>query len=78
VWLLNDQVNFFQKDFDSAIQSAWNVDTSVKSASAQAAGEDYNTITSLAVRQAFGALELVGTQDKTYMFMKEISSIPSS
>ena len=67
-------MNFFQKDFSTHLQEAWNVDTKVTSASIQAGGDDYNTITSLAVRQVFGALELVGTQDKMYMFMKEISS----
>jgi hypothetical protein len=31
-------------------------------------------LTSLAVRQAFGATQLVGTEEKHYMFLKEISS----
>lgn len=38
------------------------------------AGPDYLTVTSLAVRQSFGATQLVGTQSKTFLFMKEISS----
>jgi Domain of unknown function (DUF4965)/Domain of unknown function (DUF1793) len=38
------------------------------------AGEDYLTITSLTVRQSFGATQLVGTKEKMYLFMKEISS----
>lgn len=40
----------------------------------KAAGQNYTTVTSLAVRQSFGATQLVGTQNKTYLFMKEISS----
>lgn len=39
-----------------------------------AGGKDYLTITSLAVRQSFGATQLVGTLKKHFLFMKEISS----
>jgi hypothetical protein len=39
-----------------------------------AGGQDYLTITSLSAREAFGGVQLVGTQSKTYMFLKEISS----
>src|ERR1700712_3974416 len=50
------------------------LDKMVANDSQNAAGPDYLTITSLAVRQSFGATQLVGTQSKTYLFMKEISS----
>ena len=50
------------------------LDQKIKSDSIAAAGEKYHTITSLTVRQSFGATQLVGTKDSTYMFMKEISS----
>lgn len=39
-----------------------------------AGGQDYLTITSLSARQAFGAVQLCGTPDKPYYFLKEISS----
>jgi hypothetical protein len=39
-----------------------------------AGGQDYLTITSLSARQAFGAVQLCGTPDKLYYFLKEISS----
>jgi hypothetical protein len=50
------------------------LDKMVANDSQKAAGRDYLTVTSLAVRQSFGATQLVGTQSKTYLFMKEISS----
>ncbi|KAF2216730.1 hypothetical protein CERZMDRAFT_31899 [Cercospora zeae-maydis SCOH1-5] len=37
-------------------------------------GSDYATITSLAVRQAFASVQLAGTKDEHYLFLKEISS----
>jgi hypothetical protein len=40
----------------------------------KAGGPNLAAITSLSVRQAFGATQLVGTPQKTYFFMKEISS----
>jgi hypothetical protein len=50
------------------------LDAQVASDSLRAAGKDYLTITSLSVRQSFGATQLVGTINKPYLFMKEISS----
>jgi hypothetical protein len=69
-----EQVRFFQKDFDTQQRTATEVDDKVRTASVDVAGPDYNIITSLSVRQTFGALELVGTPEKQYLFMKEISS----
>ena len=39
-----------------------------------AGGQDYLTITSLALRQAFAGTQLAGTEAKPYLFLKEISS----
>lgn len=39
-----------------------------------AAGQSYLTVTSLAARQAFAGVQLTGTTDKQYLFLKEISS----
>lgn len=51
-----------------------NLDDKVQTDSVNAASQNYATITSLSVRQAFAALELVGTPSNMYLFMKEISS----
>ncbi|MBZ6376201.1 MAG: DUF4965 domain-containing protein [Kocuria palustris] len=50
------------------------MDRRVAQGSIATAGQDYLIVTSLSVRQAFGATQLCGTQDKMYMFLKEISS----
>jgi hypothetical protein len=68
------EVSFFHQDWDNQQSLGSDIDQKVQKASVEVAGQDYATITSLSVRQVFGALELVGTQDKTYLFMKEISS----
>jgi hypothetical protein len=49
-------------------------DNKITTDSVAAAGSNYNTITSLAARQAFGATQLCGTPTKPYLFLKEISS----
>jgi hypothetical protein len=50
------------------------LDNQVASDSKAAAGQNYLTLTSLSARQAFGATQLCGTPDQTYLFLKEISS----
>ena len=39
-----------------------------------AGGQDYLSLTSLAARQAFGAIEYTNTPTEPWLFMKEISS----
>src|ERR1700761_6106008 len=51
-----------------------DLDTKVQTDSASVAGQNYATITSLTVRQSFGALVFTGTPGDMYVFMKEISS----
>jgi hypothetical protein len=53
---------------------ATDLDNKVASDSLRAAGQDYLTITSLSVRQAFGALQFAGTDSDPVVFLKEISS----
>ncbi|KAF2705838.1 DUF1793-domain-containing protein [Pleomassaria siparia CBS 279.74] len=67
-------VSFFHKDFNEANKLATDLDNKVASDSKAAAGDAYNVVTSLAVRQTFGATQLVGTEEKHYLFLKEISS----
>ncbi|KAE9976474.1 hypothetical protein BLS_002068 [Venturia inaequalis] len=65
---------FFHNDFAHQSEVNAKLDTMVADDTKKAAGQNYTTVTSLAVRQSFGATQLVGTQNKTYLFMKEISS----
>lgn len=50
------------------------MDNQVETAAIAAGGQDYLTIVSLALRQAYGATQLCGTPAKPYLFLKEISS----
>ncbi|CAI7565963.1 unnamed protein product [Penicillium crustosum] len=67
-------LSFFHKDHAESSNLASFFDSKVAQDSIATAGQDYLTITSLSVRQAFGATQLCGTKDKTYLFLKEISS----
>ncbi|KAL5092772.1 hypothetical protein Trisim1_000509 [Trichoderma cf. simile WF8] len=69
-----DLAPFFYKDYTYASQYATNLDNRIARDSIAAGGQDYLTITSLAVRQAFGALQYTGTPDNVRVFLKEISS----
>ena len=72
--MLIAQLDFFYDDYDTASSLASTFDNQVSTDALAASGQDYLTIVSLAVRQAFGATQLVGTQAKNYFFLKEISS----
>lgn len=67
-------LSFFHHDHAESSNLASHFDSRVAQDSIETAGQDYLTITSLAVRQAFAATQLCGTQDKQYLFLKEISS----
>lgn len=67
-------LSFFHKDYSESSQLATSFDNRVAKDSIATAGQDYLTITSLSARQAFGATQLCGTEDKMYLFLKEISS----
>jgi hypothetical protein len=69
-----DAATFFHKDFSDSSALASSFDSKVATESIAVAGEEYLTLTSLAARQAFGATQLCGTESKTYLFLKEISS----
>jgi len=69
-----DLVTFFYKDFDYASHYANRLDLRIARDSEAAAGRDYATITTLAVRQVFGALAYTNTKDSPLVFLKEISS----
>jgi hypothetical protein len=67
-------LSFFHNDYSESSRLSTEVDDKISKDSVAAAGQNYLTLTSLAARQAFGATQLVGTQDKHYLFLKEISS----
>ncbi|MGI4790983.1 MAG: glutaminase domain-containing protein [Janthinobacterium lividum] len=64
----------FDADSDAARTRADRMDTRIVTDATKAGGAKYAAICTLALRQAFGATEMVGTSDKPWMFMKEISS----
>ena len=61
-------------DYRNGAQVSAALDASVEKDARAAGGEDYVAITALAVRQAFAGVQIVGTQEANYMFLKEISS----
>ncbi|PWY92879.1 glutaminase GtaA [Aspergillus heteromorphus CBS 117.55] len=69
-----DALDFFHNDYAISYALSTKLDDQIATDSIAAAGQDYLTITSLTVRQAFGATQLCGTIDDPYLFMKEISS----
>jgi len=64
----------FCEDADAARTRADRMDARIVSDATKAGGAKYAALCTLALRQAFGATELVGTRDRPWMFMKEISS----
>ncbi|RMZ04257.1 hypothetical protein D0862_05374 [Hortaea werneckii] len=65
--------HFYGQYQDVSSQTA-DLDSRVASDSTAAGGDDYLTLTSLAVRQAWAALAVSGTPDEPLIFLKEISS----
>jgi hypothetical protein len=69
--LTTHKVEFFYNYWDKIV-GIW--DYKFATASLAAGGQDYLTITTLSTRQAYGAVQLCGTSEKPYIFLKEISS----
>ncbi|MBV9851532.1 MAG: DUF4965 domain-containing protein [Armatimonadetes bacterium] len=67
-------LSFFYDDADNALKTADRLDRRVTADATRAGGPKYAALCALALRQAFGATELVGTSERPWMFMKEISS----
>jgi len=65
---------FFHRDYKNSALLSDRIDNRVARDSLAAAGQDYLTITSLTVRQTFGALAFTGTDANPTIFLKEISS----
>ena len=64
----------FYHDYAHALDVSARLDEQIRRDSEAAAGREYALITTLAVRQTFGALQYAGTPAKPYIFLKEISS----
>ena len=69
-----EALTFFHDEYSEYNQISTTLDDRIREDSIAAAGQDYATLTTLATRQAFAATQLVGTEDKHYLFLKEISS----
>ncbi|KAI0164391.1 glutaminase A [Hypoxylon sp. FL1284] len=69
-----DAMTFFYNDYDESTSIATDLDNKVASDSLAAAGQNYLTLTSLSVRQAFATLQFTGTDSDPLVFLKEISS----
>lgn len=65
---------FFFADYQQATSLATKFDNQVLSDSTAMGGANYALITTLAVRQAFGSIQLTGTPGNPLIFLKEISS----
>ena len=70
----DELVGFFYNDYGYASHSSNRLDIRIAEDSEAAGGREYLTITSLAVRQVFGALAFTNTQQQPLVFLKEISS----
>lgn len=68
------QVGYFYNDYQAGNDLADAFDNKVERDSINAGGKDYLSLTSLAARQAFGALEYTNCPETPWVFMKEISS----
>ena len=67
-------LGFAAGDASAAVVRANALDTHIIADATQAGGSKYADLCALALRQAFGATQMVGTAAKPWMFMKEISS----
>lgn len=67
-------LTFFHHDFETSSSLASSFDSQVAADSSAVGGDDYLVLTTLSARQALAATQLCGTQQKMYLFMKEISS----
>ncbi|KAM3508374.1 hypothetical protein MY10362_001219 [Beauveria mimosiformis] len=67
-------VKFFYNDYSYTSRYCLKLDQRIETESKAVAGPEYATITTLALRQFYGAIQLVGTKEDTKVFIKEISS----
>ena len=69
-----DALDFFYGDYSNAVTASDAFDSQIATDATASGGQDLVTITSLAARQAMAGAALAGDKEKSYFFMKEISS----
>ncbi|CAK7211354.1 hypothetical protein SCUCBS95973_001084 [Sporothrix curviconia] len=69
-----DCLSAFHSDWDVENHDALLLDSKIHNDAYDAGGQDYVSLTTLAVRQAFGSLQVAHGSRQTYVFLKEISS----
>jgi len=69
-----DAVSYFYGDFEDVSAETQTFDNQVQQDSVTAGGQDYASLTTLSVRQAFASLAFVNSPDDPLVFLKEISS----
>lgn len=67
-------ITTFYFDYENGARVSATLDLDVADDARAAAGDDYVLITTLAVRQAWAGVQIAGTEQENYMFLKEISS----
>ncbi|CAK7213319.1 hypothetical protein SBRCBS47491_001765 [Sporothrix bragantina] len=69
-----DCLSAFHSDWDVESHDASMLDSKIHNDAYDAGGQNYASLTTLAVRQAFGSLQVAHGSRQTYIFLKEISS----
>ncbi|EPE08170.1 glutaminase [Ophiostoma piceae UAMH 11346] len=69
-----DSFAAFHNNWDQELHDAQTLDAKVHNDAFEAGGQDYASLTTLAVRQAFGGLQVAHGTRQDYIFLKEISS----
>lgn len=75
--LTPSQLSYFYNEYTSILSECESFDSQIKTDSDKvdtSDGKNYYSLTALAVRQAFGALEYTNTPTQPWVFLKEISS----
>lgn len=70
----NEAAAAFYEDYSYAADAMTTADARIRGDAVAAAGDDYAAIVELSYRQAYGGVQLAGTEDNYYVFLKEISS----
>ncbi|CAG2106284.1 unnamed protein product, partial [Medioppia subpectinata] len=67
-------IDFFYEDREDALRRATALDKRIVTDAQAVGGESYVKVVSAALRQAYGGIEMVGTVNRPWMMLKEISS----
>lgn len=69
-----DAVVAFYQDWETAEEESKSLDAKIQSDTEKVGGSNYAALTTLAVRQVFGGLQVAHGSSQDYVFLKEISS----